>query len=132
MKIIKDKNVILAKHILKSNKKEGLSFYSDDNDFIQVGKWLYQKNTELKKHYHKKFDRTVSRTYEVLYVINGKIEAEIYNLEKTLIDTLIVNKGDILILMESGHGYKILEDNTEVLEIKNGPYYGADLDRERF
>lgn len=47
------------------------------------------------------------------------------------IDSFVVKAGDILILLECGHGYKILEDNTKVLEIKNGPYLGADVDRRR-
>ena len=40
--------------------------------------------------------------------------------------------GDILIMLEGGHSYEIMEDNTQVLEIKNGPYVGAELDRRRF
>jgi hypothetical protein len=45
---------------------------------------------------------------------------------------MIVDEGDILILLQGGHGYEILEDGTQVLEVKNGPYIGADLDRRRF
>ena len=34
-------------------------------------------------------------------------------------------------LLECGHGYTILSDDTKVIEIKNGPYLGADVDRRR-
>ena len=44
---------------------------------------------------------------------------------------LEVNVGDVIILLRGGHGYDILDDDTEVLEIKNGPYVGSDLDRRR-
>ena len=53
------------------------------------------------------------------------------NLEETKIETLIVKQGELLILLESGHGYSILEEDTTVLEVKNGPYLGAEIDRRR-
>jgi hypothetical protein len=42
-----------------------------------------------------------------------------------------LERGDTIILLNGGHGYEILSDNTKVLEVKNGPYVGADKDRER-
>lgn len=132
IKEIRKNNEILARHITSDEIKEGLSFFSNDNEYIQVGSWNYNKGKELLKHIHNEVTREVRRTQEVLYIITGKIEAEIYDLEKSLIETITVNKGDILILLESGHGYKVLEEGTKVLEIKNGPYLGAEIDRRRF
>ena len=34
--------------------------------------------------------------------------------------------------MECAHGYTISEDDTTVLEIKNGPFLGADVDKTKF
>lgn len=132
IKEIRKNNEILARHITGNEIKEGLSFFSNDNEYVQVGSWNYNKGKELLKHIHNEVIREVKRTQEVLYIIKGRIEAEIYDLEKSLIETIIVNEGDILILLESGHGYKILEEGTKVLEIKNGPYLGAEIDRRRF
>jgi hypothetical protein len=129
---IKKGNLILARHITKDEIKEGLSFFSGNNEYIQVGSWNYESGKELLKHIHNEAVRKVIRTQEVLYIIEGKIEAEIYDLEENLIETLEVNKGDVLILLDSGHGYKIIEDGTKVLEVKNGPYLGAEIDRRRF
>lgn len=132
IKEIRKNNEILARHITGNEIKEGLSFFSNDNEYVQVGSWNYNKGKELLKHIHNEVIREVERTQEVLYIIKGRIEAEIYDLEKSLIETIIVNEGDILILLESGHGYKILEEGTKILEIKNGPYLGAEIDRRRF
>lgn len=129
--IIKDKQV-LARHILKEDIKEGLSFFSQDDEFIQVGSWNYDKNKELMKHIHNQIERKIFRTQEVLYIITGKIEADIYDLEENFVEKLEIKEGEVLILLNSGHGYKIIEDNTKVLEIKNGPYLGAEIDRRRF
>lgn len=125
-------NEILARHIPSEAWNEGLGFYSKDEDYIQVGTWQYNQGKELLKHIHNPVERTVIRTQEVLYIRKGSIKAQIYSLDEVLVDEIIAKEGDTLILLNSGHGYKILENNTQVLEVKNGPYLGADTDRRRF
>ncbi|MCZ4696349.1 hypothetical protein DWB61_16920 [Ancylomarina euxinus] len=129
--IIQD-GIVLARHIPNEDWKEGLGFYSKDEEFIQVGTWGYDSGKELLKHIHNEVERKVRRTQEVLYIRKGKISAKIYDLHENFIEELFVSEGDTLILLDSGHGYTILEDNTQVLEVKNGPYLGADIDRRRF
>lgn len=128
--IIKN-NIVLARHITAENIKEGLNFFSQDSEFIQVGAWKYQKDTKLKAHVHNLVERKINRTCEVLYVIKGKLRAVIYDLENTPIEELTVSQGEILVLLECGHGYTLLEDETTVLEVKTGPYLGAEIDRRR-
>jgi len=128
--VIKD-GVVLAKHIKPSAWKDGLSFFSKDEDYIQVGTWKYQKGKELLAHIHNEVKRTITRTQEVLYVVSGAVEATIYDLSGIEVSKLIVNSGEVLVLLNCGHGYKILSNDTHVLEIKNGPYLGADIDRKR-
>lgn len=133
MKEITKSGTVLARHIVPEDIKNGLNFFSRDEEFIQVGVWgHYEKDKILNRHIHNEFCRESSRTYETLYIISGAIEAEIYDMNQELVDTVRVNQGEILVLLESGHGYKILEDDTTVLEVKNGPYFGAEKDRIRF
>jgi hypothetical protein len=75
--------------------------------------------------------REVLWTQEVLYIRKGSIRANIYNGQDQKIDELVAREGDVLMLLRGGHGYQILEDDTQVLEIKNGPYVGANADRRR-
>ena len=132
VKEVKKDNVVLARLVKQENWNAGLGFYSQDNEFIQVGTWNYNKGKQLMPHIHNEVNREIERTNEVLYVIEGCVKASIYDLQKELIEELIVNKGDTLILLNGGHGYEIISDNTKVLEVKNGPYLGADIDRKRF
>lgn len=132
IKEIKFNNEILARHIPSEAWAPGLGFYSNDEEYIQVGSWQYDKGKELLKHIHNPVERTVIRTQEVLYIRKGSIKAQIFSLDEILVDEIIANEGDTIIMLNSGHGYTILEDNTQVLEIKNGPYLGADIDRRRF
>jgi hypothetical protein len=84
------------------------------------------------RHIHNEVERKIIRTQEVLYIKKGSIKAQIYTLDEVFVKEIIVKEGDILVLLNSGHGYQILEDKTQVLEIKNGPYLGAEVDRRRF
>ena len=131
MKEIISNGIVLAKHITNDDWEAGLKFYSQDDDFIQVGSWGYDKGKELLAHIHNEVERKVLWTQEVLYIRKGKIRAEIYDTNEQKVDEIIAVEGDVVILLQGGHGYHILEDGTQVLEVKNGPYVGADQDRRR-
>jgi hypothetical protein len=73
----------------------------------------------------------VQWTQEVLYVRRGSLRADIYDSRKNKLAEWTVKEGDIVVLLGGGHGYQILTDGTEVLEIKNGPYPGPEADRKR-
>ena len=82
-------------------------------------------------HTHNEVHRDVAWTQEVIFVKKGSIKAEIYDLSNKKVQDIICNVGDIIVLLRGAHGYHILEDDTQVLEVKNGPYVGAELDRVR-
>lgn len=129
---VKEGDLVLARHIPAGVAwSDGLSFFSKDDEFIQVGVWGYGAGKELKAHIHNEVKRQVLWTQEVLFVRQGKIRANIFGADENKVAELEVNAGDIIILLRGGHGYDILEDVTQVLEIKNGPYVGPDLDRRR-
>lgn len=129
---IKKGGVVLARHISSEFAwGEGLSFFSGDTEFVQVGSWGYNKGKELLAHSHNEVSREVRWTQEVLYIRKGAIKANIYDAEDNKVSELTAYEGDILILLMGGHGYEIIEDGTQVLEVKNGPYLGAETDRRR-
>ena len=130
---IKEGDIVLARHIpADAVWRDGLNFFSSDDDFIQVGVWGYGAGKQLKAHIHNEVPRTVLWTQEVLFVRSGRIRSNVYDTAEQKVAELEVGAGDVIILLRGGHGYDILEDGTQVLEIKNGPYVGADLDRRRF
>ena len=131
IKEIKSGTTILARYISSDAWKEGLNFFSNENEFLQVGTWRYNSGKVLLPHVHNEVKREILRTQEVLYIKKGSIKASIYDLKNNLVEEIVVKEGDILILLQGGHGYIVLEDDTQVLEIKNGPYLGAEIDRRR-
>ena len=129
---IKEGELILARHIPETDAwSDGLRFFSPDDDYEQVGTWGYAKGKVLLAHTHNEVVREVLWTQEVLYIRRGRIRADIFNTQDQKIAELFAGAGDILVLLRGGHGYEILEDGTQVLEVKNGPYVGADADRRR-
>jgi hypothetical protein len=128
---IMDNGQILAIVIRDAEWGKGLNFLSAEEDFQQVGIWGYDKGHKLAPHVHLNTPRMVARTQEVIFIKNGRLRADIYNEDRKYLTSVELTKGDTAILLRGGHGYEILEDNTKVLEIKNGPYPGAEKDRER-
>jgi hypothetical protein len=129
---IKQGELVLARHIPASVAwSGGLQFFSPEGDYQQVGTWGYEQGKTLLAHSHNEVSREVLWTQEVLYIRAGRVRAEIYNTTDQKVADLEAGAGDILVLLRGGHGYHILQDGTQVLEIKNGPYVGADADRRR-
>lgn len=109
----------------------GLAFWSDDSEFIQVGTWAHPGGTKLPAHIHNVFPREAFRTQETVYVVTGSLQATLFDESGELVSEITMNTGDLLICLAGGHGYSISKADTKVLEIKNGPYSGPELDRRR-
>ena len=90
----------------------------------QLGFVVYSAGGEIQRHLHRSLDRTIRGTSEVLLIKKGRCEVDIYNGAKQTVATRELREGDILLTVEGGHGFRILED-TIFVEIKQGPYSGA-------
>jgi mannose-6-phosphate isomerase-like protein (cupin superfamily) len=85
---------------------------------------------KIEPHVHNSVSREVHYTKEVLFIKNGKIRVDFYDNNKNYFESHILYKGDIILLAFGGHGFEMLE-NSEIIEIKQGPYAG-DMDKTRF
>lgn len=129
---IKENDTVLARHIPAGDAwGEGLSFFSPAGDFLQVGTWSYPRGKHLLPHEHVTAVREIHWTQEVLYIRRGRIRAVIFDSNRARVADFEASSGDILVMLAGGHGYDIVEEGTQVLEVKNGPYLGADADRVR-
>jgi len=96
----------------------------------QVGFVVYSAGGEIQRHDHRPIERHLVGTSEVLVVQRGRCEIDVYNDQRELVATRELRKGDIMLMVGGGHGFRMLED-TVFLEIKQGPYTGLD-EKERF
>jgi len=120
----------LASIIRPEVSDKGLTFLTEDENFIQVGIWNYEKDKRLETHYHNTFPRESTKTNETVYVVRGCIKCNLYEESGEFISAHIVNKGEMIVQFNGAHEYFIIEDAI-VIETKNGPYFGSDIDRTR-
>lgn len=127
-----ENNRLIARIIEFGDIQQGLNFYSDNDDFLQVGTWNYNAGKILDKHRHNIYERIISQTHEIVILLRGAIKVDLYDKKNNLLYEVLLDKPCFLQILDCGHGYEILEDDTRVLEVKNGPYRGPEIDRERF
>ena len=132
MEIIKDKDKIISIIYMVVVWVKGLNFITPDEMFVQVGSWWYEKGKVLDKHVHKDFDRVAKRTQECVYVRRGSMRVTLFTEELIEFKTFDLKEGDLAVFAYGGHGYEILEDDTQIIESKNGPFIDVDTDKKRF
>lgn len=133
MEQIKDKQDNLLCIVYRdSDWTEGLNFITDNPLFIQVGSWWYQSGKRLAKHKHNLVPREANITQEMVYVKSGSMKATIYDQEMEFVTELVLKTGDLAIMAYGGHGYEILEDNTKIIEAKNGPFVSVEVDKVKY
>lgn len=120
----------LAIIIRKDHHQEGIEFYTQDENSLQIGYMNRKKDYVIQPHVHNAVERTINFTHEVLFVKSGTVRIDFYTSEKQYIRSTKVFEGDVILLTDGGHGFKMLED-AEIIEVKQGPYVG-NLDKKRF
>ena len=121
---IRNKQNLYALIIKKKRRfiKNGVDFLTRDKDLLQLGFINHKKNHHIKYHIHLKKTRIINYCTEVLLIEKGKVKIKFFdNNSSDIKKDKILNKGDIIILFQGGHGFKILE-KTQIIEIKQGPY----------
>ena len=48
------------------------------------------------------------------------------------VEEIILKEGDMAIMAYGAHGYKILENNTKIIEAKNGPFLSVEVDKVKY
>ncbi len=102
------------------------------DNFIQCSSLKMDNGKTFPPHKHIKKNRHYKEqiAQESWVVIQGKVKCIFYDIDDTILETPILNKGDASFTLYGGHTYEILEDNTVVYEYKTGPYEGQKLDKE--
>ncbi len=127
--IYKNKNK-LAIIIYSDFEKDGIEFFTNDNDSQQLGYMSRPVDYIIPPHRHNLVPREVHYTQEVLLIKSGKVRVDFYSTEQEYITSRILNRGDVILLADGGHGFKMLEQ-SEIIEVKQGPYCG-EMDKVRF
>ena len=117
--------------IIKADyKSDGIKFFTPDDYSQQLAYMNRPKEYVIPPHVHNPVHRDVQFTQEVLLIKSGKVRIDYYDDDKNYLESRILHQGDVVLLAYGGHGFEMLED-SEIIEIKQGPYAG-EMDKTRF
>jgi hypothetical protein len=111
-------------------RPEQTTFVTPDQATMQAGFIVYPAGGEVARHVHRPIQRSLVGTAEVIHIREGRCLADLYDAQRRHVATVTLDRGDIIVLLAGGHGFRMLED-TVLFEIKQGPYTGLD-EKERF
>jgi len=120
----------LALILRTSHKAKGIEFFTPDEFSQQLAYMNRPDGYVIAPHVHNAVRREVQYTKEVLFIKSGRVRVDFYDEEQNYIESRILEQGDVILLAYGGHGFEMLAD-TEMIEVKQGPYAG-DSDKTRF
>lgn len=118
----------------KENKdvEKGHNFLTDESNNLQVGIIAYPKGYVISNHIHHPVERNIIGTQEMLYVESGRMKVIFLTENGDKVNEEILECGDLVVLIEGGHGMEMLEENTRIIYTKQGPYVSKEKDKRVF
>ena len=132
LRIENKNNEILVILIKPDDWSKGLDFITSDDKYLQVGTWWYDKGKVLDRHHHDKANRSSDLTQECVSIMHGSMLVKVYDYDKNFLKKFTMDQGDFAVFLGGGHEYTILENDTRIIETKNGPFLGVEIDKTRF
>jgi len=119
---------VLAIILRKGWQAEGVEFVTTKDSPLQMGLLVHKEGKEIRPHFHKPRREIIEKIQEVLHIEQGKVEVNFYD-NKKRVARAILGSEDTILLLQGGHGFKILKD-SRIIEIKQGPYGDERIDKE--
>ena len=120
----------LAITIYHNYTKDGTAFFTPGDFSQQLGYMKHNKGATIQEHIHILHCREIRYTQETLFVRRGRVRINFYTEDQQYLTSRELTTGDVILLASGGHGFEFLEE-TEMIEVKQGPYCG-DQDKIRF
>lgn len=128
--LIEHKGQTLAIVVPHDISVRGIRFFTPDHFSQQLAYMAHPAGHVIGAHVHREIERQIFYTQEVLIIRKGKVRVDFYDDARVNVESRELATGDVIVLVSGGHGFEILEE-TEIIEIKQGPYTG-DADKIRF
>jgi hypothetical protein len=126
-----DPRLILIKHFKMNELTLDRKNLSEEQDLLQVGVRILSEGFQVPAHRHLTSSQSQIQTIQEIWILlAGKITANIYDLDGSLVRSLEINFGDIVIYKNGGHSLINHDKESALYEIKSGPYLGASNDKE--
>jgi hypothetical protein len=127
---VKNGDSLLAIILPANFRVPGIRFFTPNDFSQQLACMCHPAGKVILPHVHNPVPRQVQYTLEVLLIKYGKVRVDFYDLNEQYLESRILVTGDVILLAAGGHGFEMLEE-TEMIEVKQGPYAGEE-DKRRF
>ena len=121
--------LMLASHVSLTNVNLQRQDLTGPRAELQVSARKYSKEFTVNPHSHLKLERQTTSTAESWVVMRGSVQASLFDVDDTLVESVLLEEGDCMVFLNGGHGLKAGSEGAVVYEFKNGPYYGVELDK---
>jgi mannose-6-phosphate isomerase-like protein (cupin superfamily) len=121
---------VLAIVVPAQFRAAGIHFFTPGGYSQQLAYMQHPAGKRIEAHVHNPVPREVQFTQEVLLVRKGRLRVDFYSDDQGYLESRILEAGDVILLIEGGHGFEVIED-VEMIEVKQGPYVG-EQDKTRF
>ena len=121
---------LLGMIIRHQHDKPGITFFTPSELSQQLAYMHHPAGKVIDPHVHNPMPRQVLMTQEVLLIRRGRLRVDFFNDNRTYVTSRILEPGDVILLVQGGHGFEVLEE-LEMFEVKQGPYT-SDADKTRF
>lgn len=130
LETVNHNGLALAIILRREFRREGIEFFTPPEFSQQLAYMKRPTGYVIPPHVHNTVKREVHLTSEVLFVRSGRVRVDFYDDARSYLKSTVLNAGDVILLVQGGHGFEMLED-CEMVEVKQGPYSG-DGDKTRF
>ena len=132
MKEIMSPSGLVVAQILDETDLEvkGVNFHSQNQQELQCASMNYGEGHLIPRHFHPIQERQIRTTSEILILLRGRLEIDLYDENNGHIESTVVEGLSVCTLIAGGHGFKALTE-ISMIEIKQGPYLEK-LDKVHF
>jgi len=114
---------MLALIVRREFRTPGVSFFTPGDLSQQLGFMRHPAGKRIDPHVHNPVPRNVAYTQETLFIRSGRLRVDFVDERRNYLESRELRTGDVILLVKGGHGFEMLDD-TEMLEVKQGPYAG--------
>jgi hypothetical protein len=107
---------------------DGVRFLSAPGDALQLGVSGYRRGVSVSPHAHRSHEVLVPTGEEMIHVDRGKVAVDVYDRKDRFLTRALLTSGDTMLFLTGGHGLS-MEEDTRIIEVKQGPYRGREEDK---
>ena len=122
-------HLLLASVIDVNDISSGRHNSADEQQILQVSAMQLISGQKVNAHRHLSISRNTTGTQECWVILTGLVSVQIFDIDQMQIDDFLLSTGTCLTTYRGGHALQVLQ-SAKIIEIKNGPYYGAKFDSQ--